>query len=184
MSHLSSVAEYPGSNVVLPQDDAGSIHTQPLLQINSSTRYAGRRDELAAIRQFRETGASVQTEHAPTLQAIMNHCFDGKHDFTLHWTAATGQWGIYGERRKTKERVLWTQEGPSASNGEPTLLVARIGVFRAILSRSAEGWRLQIGGSGESWELGNGGAETALAKAARILRKQFGQALGIVESLA
>lgn len=147
-----------------------------LLTVRAGGNISSRRAEQAALRDFKESGVSEQPATAPTLQVLLDYCAENRKSFTLHWDGATGTWGLYGERRKRKRRVLWKQE-PGATVHDPVLLIAEIGYFRALLSRNQEGWRLQITGSSQSWPLGPVDLIEAQSKAARILRETFTRAL-------
>lgn len=155
-----------------------SLQGSPL-QVNTSPTFSGRRSQRAAVQQFRETGIAVEPPSAANLQAILDYCFKGCRDFTLNWTAKNGSWTVFHETRFVKHSLKWRTEDTDPRN-EPTLLTTEIGIFRATLAKGQEGWRLQLLGTGETWELRSMDMRNAQAEAAWIIRMQMKQVLDTI----
>lgn len=161
-------------------DSPGEDTVIPPLKVTSSTK-VGVRDGLAAIREFLSSGVNHQSFLAPTLQHLLDHCFDRKIDFTLHWSAADGGWSLFHERRKSSARLDWKEQS-SAGVGESLTMVAQVGPFRATLERTSPGnWRLHVSGCVQPWKIKAVSAETARMKAAWIIREQLSAAIQAVD---
>lgn len=143
--------------------------------------FSSYRTQVAAVAQFRETGICEQSSAAPTLQAILDHCFARGRDFVIEWKGRTGSWVVRQQRGHPVETPIWEPEGTVSSGAEPKLYTAQFGSFRAYLSHNIEGWRMNVSGISQIFDLGNEGVEAAKAQSLIVLREVFGQSLALVE---